>query len=139
MQNPFMAAGGAVLFALGVAVGAGVFQDAKKEGGQDGANTMKPLDEHKWLASQVGTWKATMSMMTGPDQWERGVGTETVRMDCGGLWQISDFEMPKLGGMGAFKGHGVMGYDPDRKKFVGHWFDAWGYSPTAMEGTTDKD
>lgn len=148
MQNVLLYVGGAALFAAGVAVGSGS-QDAKKDqdakkaaAEQDAAGSMgvAPVAEHKKLAADVGVWKAKMWMagetgLVGPE-----AATETVRMDLGGLWQVSDFECPKAPGMGtSFKGHGVMGYDPSSKRYLGMWFDNWTATPTEITGVYEKD
>lgn len=149
MQNVLLYVGGAALFAAGVAVGTGS-QDAKKEpdakkaaAEQDagGAYGVAPGAEHKRLAADVGVWKAKMWMadekgvMQGPQP-----ATETVRMDLGGLWQIADYDCPKAPVTGApFKGHGVMGYDPTAKRYLGMWFDNWTATPTEIAGVYEKD
>jgi hypothetical protein len=143
MQHALTGIGGAALLLAGFFVGNG-FQDDKKPPATESASPPgmpKPGPEHQWLASQEGTWKATTRMMdpaTGAmcDPIE---GKEVVRTALGGLWQISDFELPKSPLGAGFKGHGVMGFDPGRKKFVGSWFDSWSTSPTLMEGVLSED
>ena len=142
MQNVFAAVGGCVLFAAGVFVGTAP-QDEKKAptaaaSEQDGAMAaLKPTAEHAYLAKLAGKWKAKMTMYGGP-QPVTSTGVETVRMDLGGLWQVSDFVEDKGGKFGGFAGHGLMGWDPTAKHYVGTWFDAWSYTPTNMKGTLDK-
>ena len=55
--------------------------------------------------------------MSGPDS-EPSVskGVEVDKLMPGGLWLMNDFE-GEFGGM-AFHGHGVNGYDTQKKKYV---------------------
>jgi hypothetical protein len=144
MQNVFLMVGGAALFAVGVAVGTGT-QDEKKKpeaakpaAEQDGGAmpNLPQLPEHKMLAKGAGKWKAAVTANFGPEPMKT-TAVETVRSDVGGLWQIGDFVADKNGPMAGFVGHGFVGYDPDRKKFVGSWIDSWTYAPQTMSGTLD--
>lgn len=99
-------------------------------------NPFEPTDEHKMLAGDVGVWDAEIKTWpTGPDS-EPTVekGTETVKA-LGDLWTISDFA-GQFSGM-EFAGHGVNGYDPIKKKFVGTWVDTMSLTPMILEGTYD--
>lgn len=74
--------------------------------------------QHKWLQRLVGTWDMEGECMTGPDQPSmKSRGREVVR-SLGGLWTIGEGvgQMPGGGEM-----HSVMtlGYNPQRKRFVG--------------------
>ena len=53
------------------------------------------------------------------------------------MWIASDFE----GTLGPqkFQGHGLDGYDPVKKKYVGVWVDSMSGSPMSLEGAQDKD
>jgi uncharacterized protein affecting Mg2+/Co2+ transport len=78
--------------------------------------------EYDVLKSQVGTWDATVEMSAMPGQApsvSKGVETNTM---IGGLWLITDFKSEMAGE--AFQGHGVAGYDPDKKKYVSTWVDS---------------
>lgn len=104
---------------------------------QDGPPGAKPTAEHKLLAKDVGTWDATVkSWMSGPDS-EPSVskGVEVDKLLPGGLWLTNDFE-GEFGGM-AFHGHGVSGYDTQKKKYVGMWVDSLATSIMTMEGAYD--
>lgn len=97
----------------------------------------KPTDEHKILASEEGTWDATIkSYMGGPDA-EPAVskGTEVNKVMTGGLWVLSKFE-GDFGGM-KFEGHGQFGYDPLKKKYVGTWIDSLSPTLSVLEGEYD--
>lgn len=105
------------------------------------AQFVTPSPEHEVLKKDVGTWEATTKMWMGPDgspdpSAEPSVskGTEVNRM-LGDFWLISTFK-GDFGGM-AFEGHSTMGYDPQKKAFVGSWTDS--VSPYAMHMTGSYD
>ena len=92
--------------------------------------------EHAIVKAEEGTWDATISMMTAPGappQTSKGV--ETCTLGCNGLWLITDFKGEMMGQ--PFHGHGLKGYDPDKKKYVGVWVDAWTTRLDISEGTYD--
>jgi hypothetical protein len=92
----------------------------------------KPGPEHEMLKEMEGTWEATMKVGDMESK-----GTMTYKMDLGGLWLLSDYE-GSFGDM-KFKGHGIDGYDPMKKKYVTLWVDSMMPRPIIAEGTYDKD
>ncbi len=96
-----------------------------------------PTAEHKILATEEGTWDATIkSYQNGPESEpmiSKGVEVNTVL--TGGLWISSTFQ-GDFGGM-KFEGRGQFGYDPAKKKYVGTWIDSMSTSLTILEGTYD--
>lgn len=92
---------------------------------------IKPGPEHALLKSVEGQWDAIVQF--GDD---KSKATSTYKMECGGLWLISDFQ-GEFGGM-KFQGHGIDGYDPATKKFVSVWVDSWTTDPMRFEGTYDE-
>jgi hypothetical protein len=109
-------------------------QDAK--GGKQDAMVMPTPDpEHKWLADGAGTWKATGKMYMSPTDAKPLNGTQTNTMQQGGLWQITDYKEAD----GSFVGHGITGYDPLKKKFVGVWVDPMTKELAMSEGTLSAD
>ena len=98
---------------------------------------LKPTDEHKILAADVGTWDATVkTFMSGPEA-EPAVskGTEVNEMMAGGMWLMSKFD-GEFGGV-KFQGRGQFGYDPLKKKYVGTWVDSMSPTLSVLEGTYD--
>jgi hypothetical protein len=81
----------------------------------------------------VGTWDGDVivRMQGAPEQKSRGVMTS--RLACGGLWLIMDFKNETTG----FEGHGMFGYDVQKKKYVGTWVDPMRTFLAPMEGTWD--
>jgi hypothetical protein len=106
---------------------------------QDGPPIPKPTEEHKLLAKDEGTWDATVkSWMSGPDSAPTiSKGVEVDKLMPGGLWLLNDFD-GEFGGM-AFHGHGVTGYDTQKKKYIGTWVDSMTTSIMTMEGDYDAD
>ena len=95
--------------------------------------------EHDILKKDVGTWTAECKMWAaGPDADPIvSPGKEVNRMLPGGKWMVSDFE-GEFGGE-TFNGHGVFGYDPDKKKYVGTWIDSMSPYMMKMEGTYNDE
>ena len=97
----------------------------------------KPTAEHKILATEEGTWDATIkSYPTGPDSEPMvSKGVETNTLLAGGLWVVSTFQTD-FGGQ-SFEGRGQFGYDTTKKKYVGSWIDSMSTSLSVLEGTYD--
>jgi len=97
----------------------------------------KPTDEHKILASDEGTWDATVKSFTSGPEAEPAIskGTEVNTVFAGGLWLLSKFE-GEFGGA-KFEGHGQFGYDPIKKKYVGTWIDSMTPILSVLEGEYD--
>src|SRR5918996_3048081 len=80
----------------------------------------QPQKEHQWLQQLLGEWtyegEATMEPGKPPEKFK---GTESVR-SLGGLWILAE-------GQGEMPGGGTatmlltLGYDPQKKRFVGTW------------------
>ena len=80
----------------------------------------EPQKEHQWLQQLVGEWTSEAEMVMGPDKpTMKSQGTESVR-SLGGLWTVAE-------GQGEMPGGGTatmiltLGYDPQKKRFVGTW------------------
>jgi len=79
-----------------------------------------PQREHQWLQTLVGEWtseaEATMEPGKPPERFK---GTETVR-SLGGLWILAEGqgEMPGCGHATTLM---TLGYDPQKKRYVGTW------------------
>lgn len=80
----------------------------------------EPQPEHGWLEQLVGDWSYESSCIMGPDQPpSKHGGTESVR-SLGGLWTVGEGTCEMPGG-----GTGVtmmtLGYDAQKKRYVGTW------------------
>lgn len=103
---------------------------------QDGAPTVTQTSQHEWLKQLVGEWtmqsEAVMAEGADPMQFD---ATETVK-SFGDLWILAE-------GRGDFGGmkHGSMmtlGYDPNKKAFVGTWIDTMTAYLWVYRGTLDE-
>ena len=97
-----------------------------------------PRDEHKRLQANVGDWDADISIwMQDPDaEPMKSKGVETVKM-FGQLWNVTDFEYEYMGAPA--QGHGLMGFDPSKKKYVGTWHESGSPYPSTMEGEYNEE
>ncbi len=92
----------------------------------------KPGPEHAELKKMEGKWDAVMEM-----GGQKSKCTATYKSICGGMWVESDFE-GDLGGL-KFLGHGLDGYDLNKKKYVSVWVDSMSSAPLHMEGNYEPD
>jgi hypothetical protein len=96
-----------------------------------GQDLPAPGPGHEALKLFVGKWDAKTKSAAG-----ESVGTISYRLECGGLWLVSEFE-GEFGGT-KFQGRGLDGYDPARKKYVSVWADSMSYRPVLFEGEMDE-
>lgn len=101
-----------------------------------GMEMPKPGPEHQKLAKTAGTWDAVVESMTMDGKPEKTKGTAE-RKTFGAFWLTEDFT-GTFAGM-AFQGHGVLGYDPIKHKYVESWSDSMSPVLMVLEGTFDKD
>jgi hypothetical protein len=81
---------------------------------------VEPQKEHRWLQRLVGEWTYEIEGVCEPGKpAEKSVGTERVR-SVGGLWIVAEGEGQMPGG-GPATMIMTLGYDPQRKRFVGTW------------------
>jgi len=108
----------------------------KKEG-PPGFDVPKPGPEHKMLAGLAGTFKAEVKMMdpTGSGKSLESKGTMKRSVILDGRYVKEDFAGEFLGQK--FKGMGLVGYDTNKKKFVGAWMDTMSTGIMTSEGTYD--
>ena len=96
----------------------------------------EPQAEHRWLQRLVGEWTCEVEGVMGPDQPpEKSTGTESVR-SLGGLWTLGEGRsvMPDGGAMTSLM---TLGYDPQKKKYVGTWIGSMMTKLWVYEGTVD--
>jgi ketosteroid isomerase-like protein len=110
-------------------------QDAKDKG-RDPARMQgpPPTAEHKLIAESAGSWKCTGKLMMGAQPIPLS-GVQTNTMQPGGLWQVMDYKADD----GSFVGHGIFGYDTNKKKFVSIWVDSMHAELSPAEGTRSAD
>lgn len=108
----------------------GVVVVAFAAGLSQGQEFPKPGPEHEHLKELEGTWDAVMDM-----GGQKSKATATYKSICSGMWLQSDFQ-GDLGGT-KFQGHGLDGYDANKKKYVGVWVDSMSSAPMHFEGNYD--
>lgn len=96
-----------------------------------------PSPEHRLLQQFVGTFDTvTEFAIPGSAEPFRVPGRETCRLDMGGFWIVFDLESgePPTN----FRGHGIMGFDTQKQKFVGVWVDPSAATLQLSEGSVDE-
>jgi hypothetical protein len=96
----------------------------------------QPTEEHQWLQQFAGEWETEAEASMGPGQPPmKCKGKATSRM-LGGFWVVTESE----GDM-----HGVtiqavqtIGYDAEKKKYVGTWIDSMVNYMWDYEGSVDS-
>ena len=105
---------------------------------QECAPNMAPQKEHQWLQKLVGEWTYESEASMGPDKpAELFRGTESVR-SLGGFWTLGEGqgEMPD-GATGTTLM--TLGYDPQKKRFVGTFIGSMMTNLWIYDGELDKD
>jgi hypothetical protein len=117
---------------------AGFVSSADSSRAQDAVLPKVELNpEHALLAARVGDWEAVSTLRLAPDAEPiKDSGHESNYLACNGLFLISDYK-GTFGGQ-SFQGHGIVGFDPAKKKYIGTWIDSMSPGFTSYEGTYDK-
>jgi hypothetical protein len=95
-----------------------------------------PQKEHHWLDRLVGDWTFEAEAGEPGSQPEKAGGTETVR-SLGGLWTLAEAQ-GELPGGGIGTSLMTLGYDPQRKRYVGTWVGSMMAHLWIYEGTLDE-
>ena len=96
----------------------------------------KPTKEHEWLKQLVGEWTSKGKLMADPNgEPIECEGTETVRA-IGGFWVQAEMNSKPFGE--PVTGLMTIGYDPEKKKYVGTWVDSVTSYLWKYEGTLDE-
>jgi len=93
-----------------------------------------PKEQHTMLLKSVGEWEGTMTSFS-PDMPAVPVPAKEKIEAVGGFWTQTRFECQFMGQ--AYIGAGCLGYDEDKKKYVGTWFDNMSSHMSLMEGDYD--
>jgi hypothetical protein len=89
---------------------------------QEAPQFPQPTTEHKFLEQFVGQWESTAEAVMGPGQPPLTCkGTASGRM-LGGFWLIYESEGEMMGL--TTKAIQTIGYDAEKKKYVGTWVDS---------------
>ena len=96
----------------------------------------EPHKEHRWLEGLVGEWTFESGPCDAPvPEPAKVTGTENVR-SMGGLWVVGHSQSLMPGG-GPAQMMITLGFDPDRKRFVGTWVGSMMTNMWVYEGELD--
>lgn len=104
---------------------------------QEAPTLPKQQKQHEWLKQLVGEWEVEAEMFMGPDQPPmKSKGAETVRA-IGGFWVQGEIKSQVFGE--SFTGILTLGYDAEKKQYVGTWIDSMtGHLWTYRGAVNDK-
>ena len=104
---------------------------------QETAMKMEPQKEHNWLQKLVGEWTFEGEALEPGQPPSKSTGTESVR-SIGDLWFLAEGqgEMP---GCGAATMVMTLGYDPQKKRYVGTWVGSMMPHLWVYDGVLDED
>jgi hypothetical protein len=95
---------------------------AAARGKQEPPKTPPPVKEHEWLKQLVGEWETEGEITMDPSKLPlKNKGTESGKM-IGGFWAMLETKAEFMGT--PFNGVLTLGYDPEKKKYVGTWVDS---------------
>jgi hypothetical protein len=124
-----------LLAAVALLVANAYSDDTKKAAPSMEGMIPKAGPEHAVLKQQEGVWDATVESLMAPGAApivSTGVETNTL---MGGLWLVTDFKGEFMGT--PFLGHGMLGYDSSKKKYVSTWVDSMSVGLQVGESTFD--
>jgi hypothetical protein len=94
-----------------------------------------PQKEHEWLKQLAGEWETEAEMVMGPGKPTiKKKGSESTRV-LGGFWAVSEYKGDFQGA--PFTGIMTVGFDPEKKKYVGTWVCSMCDRMCKYEGTAD--
>lgn len=100
----------------------------------------KPGPAHQKLELFAGDWSGEEKMH--PSEWDPQGGTATASMNsrvvCDGFYVAGDYEQRRDGAV-TFRGHSVLGIDPQSQEVVLHWFDSMGMGVNEFRGKFQGD
>ena len=105
-------------------------QDQKRE-------MPKPGKQHEALKYFEGTWDTAAKFQEPGKPPMESKGSETATYGMGGFWLTYEYKGEMMGK--PFTGHGAMGYDQQKQKYVGVWIDSTKSGLFTSEGTADPD
>ena len=98
-------------------------------------NFPSPQAEHEWLKQFTGTWTSTSHTIAAPGEESMVCSGEIKSRLLGGFWVINELQGDAGGGtMHAIQ---TIGYDPEKKAYVGTWVDSMMNHMWRYEGTVD--
>ena len=102
-------------------------------------NKPEPQKEHQWLSRMVGEWTMDGEAMMNPGQPNVSFkGTERIR-PMGDVWIVAEGEGEMPGSADTSTSLMVLGYDPQKQRFVGSFSGSMMTNLWIYEGTLDGD
>ena len=96
----------------------------------------KPVKEHELLKQFEGEWDSVAKFMMEPGKEPvPSKGKESCKLIMGGLFLVTSVDSEMFGGK--FYGHGILGYDLQKKKYTGSWVDSLNTAIYQIEGTLE--
>lgn len=94
-----------------------------------------PQKEHGWLKELAGEWEYECEAVMEPGKPAiKSKGTESTR-SLGGFWAVSEYKGDFLGA--PFAGLMTVGYDVEKKKYIGTWVCSMCDRMSKYEGSVD--
>jgi hypothetical protein len=104
---------------------------------QEAPELPAPQKEHEWLQQLVGEWESEFEAVPDPSQPPvKSKGSESAR-SIGGFWVVAE-NKGDFDGL-EFTGLLTLGYDADKKRYIGTWVDSMQSYLWTYEGTVDAD
>jgi hypothetical protein len=120
---------------LCLALALALFTGASKLSAQDLPKMPPPVKEHSWLEQLAGEWESDVEITMPGQPAMKGKSTESAKM-MGGFWLVANGEGEMMGMK--MTNLLTLGYDPDKKKYVGTWADSMTSYLWKYEGTVDE-
>ena len=95
-----------------------------------------PEPEHAFLKKFVGKWTTSAECKMGPDQPAMKTESTTDAKMIGELWLVNDISGEAMGA--PMKAMQTIGYDSQKKKYVGTWIDSMFGHLWQYEGVVDS-
>ncbi len=96
----------------------------------------KPTKEHQWLNQFLGDWELKTQIFMEPGKPPVEATMAEKVKSIGGFWVVSDAQGEMMGG--PFQGAMTIGYDTEKKKYVGVWIDSMTSQIWHSEGSVDE-
>jgi hypothetical protein len=94
-----------------------------------------PVKEHQWLQQFVGDWDSEAEIVMEPGKPPMKMKSKDVARMVGGFWVVIEGKGEAMGA--PFHSYLTLGYDSDKKKYVGTWIDSMTSILWKYEGTVD--
>lgn len=103
---------------------------------QESPQMPEPTKQHAWLDGFAGNWATKSEARMGPDQPSIECSGTLTSRKLGGFWVLNEMK----GDMGGAPMTGVqtIGYDEEKKKYVGTWVDSMTPFMWQYEGELDS-